>query len=114
MSYYSGRRREAGAGSLIFGFIWGMAFSSIVVFMNQNYEMIRDASGGTPLENPYFLAALGFLAVSALAYAVMLLSGLLLALTGRGSPRRWRVLLSFLPGFAVGPMAGRLVETGIV
>ncbi|MFQ6552166.1 hypothetical protein AAD018_007465 [Aestuariibius insulae] len=99
---------------IVIGFVWGGVFSSVLAFLNLHYDAIAEANGGTPFESPIFLGSLGFLALTALLIVVMLLSGILLALVGRGSPRRWRILASFFVGLAVGPMAARLIEAGAV
>ncbi len=99
---------------IAFGFIWGGIFSSILAFLNLNYDLIAQANGGTPFNSPIFLASLGFLAFSALIVVVMILSGVLIALTGRRSPRRWKALASFFVGLAIGPFAARLIEAGVV
>ncbi len=99
---------SGGLGHLIFGAVWGAIVGAIIFFVGGNYDALVSEPG---IENlPAWLnMALGFFLLSIAIVALMLVSGLLMLLVGKGSPRRWRVLGGFAIGLAVSGVAGRFV-----
>jgi len=95
-------------GGWVFGGIWGALLGFSAIFGNLNYEHYIRGAGEPPI---WFIGIIAFFILSVAVLALMIFSGLLLALFGRKSPNRWKTIGGVVGGFGlITPLMSALVS----